>query len=142
MTEVICTSRDKVTVGKQDMPAEAVRSRCLSFLYAYGLQGGNSMCLSKYEKETILLTSEGDDFYDIQVYDSKLKRRLTEFAAKYPDLCKITRQDPDGCIFCIIDKSRVSIRLIPPYSDERKNAAREIAKKLSAKNQSTSESEE
>ena len=29
MTEVICTSRDKVTVGKQDMPAEAVRSRFL-----------------------------------------------------------------------------------------------------------------
>ena len=91
------------------------------------------MCLSKYEKETILLTSEGDDFYDIQVYDSKLKRRLTDFAVKYPDLCQITRQDPDGCIFCIIDKSRVSIRLIPPYSDERKNAAREIAKKLSEK---------
>ena len=29
MTEVICSSRDKVTVGKQDMPAEAVRSRFL-----------------------------------------------------------------------------------------------------------------
>jgi hypothetical protein len=100
------------------------------------------MCLSKYEKETILLTSEGDDFYDIQVYDSKLKRRLTEFSEKFPDLCRITRVDADGCIFCIIDKSRVSIRLIPPYSDERKNTAREIAKKLSAKNQSTSESEE
>ncbi|MBP3855866.1 MAG: molecular chaperone [Ruminiclostridium sp.] len=89
------------------------------------------MCLSKYEKETILLTSEGDDFYDIQVYDSRLKRRLTEFAAKYPDLCEITRQDTDGCIFCIINKSRVSIRLIPPYSEERKNTARENAKKLS-----------
>ena len=89
------------------------------------------MCLSKYEKETILLTSEGDDFYDIQVYDSRLKRRLTEFAAKYPDLCEMTRQDTDGCIFCIINKSRVSIRLIPPYSEERKNTARENAKKLS-----------
>ena len=29
MTEVICTSKDKVTVGKQDMPAETVRSRFL-----------------------------------------------------------------------------------------------------------------
>ena len=29
MSEVISTSRDKVTVGKQDMPAEAVRSRFL-----------------------------------------------------------------------------------------------------------------
>ena len=88
------------------------------------------MCLSKYEKETILLTSEGDDFYDIQVYDSKLKRKLSEFAGKYPDLCRITREDADGCIFCIIDKSRVSVRLIPPYSDEWKNAARENARKL------------
>ena len=92
---------------------------------------GANMCLTKYEKETILLTSEGDDFYDIQVYDSKLKRKLAEFAAKYPDLCRITREDSDGCIFCIIDKSRVSVRLIPPYSDERKNAARENARKLS-----------
>ena len=100
------------------------------------------MCLSKYEKETILLTSEGDDYYDIQVYDSKLKRRLTDFAVNYPDLCKITRQDSDGCLFCTVDKSRVSIRIVPPYSDERKNAARENARKLSAKNQSTSESEE
>ena len=100
------------------------------------------MCLSKYEKETILLTSEGDDYYDIQVYDSKLKRRLTDFAANYPDLCKIIRQDSDSCIFCTVSKLRVSIRLIPPYSDERKNAARENARKLSSKNQSTSESEE
>ena len=88
------------------------------------------MCLSKYEKETILLTSEGDDYYDIQVYDSKLKRRLTEFSAQYPDLCRITREDSDGCMFCIIEKSRVSVRLIPPYSDERKNVARENARKL------------
>ncbi|MBR5088685.1 MAG: helix-turn-helix domain-containing protein [Ruminiclostridium sp.] len=29
MTEVICTSRDMITVGKQDMPAETVRSRFL-----------------------------------------------------------------------------------------------------------------
>ncbi len=99
------------------------------------------MCLSKYEKETILLTSEGDDFYDVQVYDSKLRRRLTEFAAKYPDLCKITRQDSDGCLFCTVDKSRVSVRLIPPYSDERKNTARENAKKLSDRKQAITESE-
>lgn len=99
------------------------------------------MSLTKYEKETILLTSEGDDFYDIQVYDSKLKRRLTDFAAKYPDLCRITRQDSDGCIFCIVDKSRVSIRLIPPYSDERKNAAREFAKKMSERKPTINESE-
>ncbi len=88
------------------------------------------MSLTKYEKETILLTSEGDDFYDIQVYDSKLKRKLAEFSEKFPYLCRITRKDSDGCIFCIIDKSRVSVRLIPPYSDERKNAARENARKL------------
>ena len=29
MTEIICTSRDMITVGKQDMPAETVRSRFL-----------------------------------------------------------------------------------------------------------------
>ena len=89
-----------------------------------------------------MLTSEGDDFYDIQVYDSKLKRKLTKFAGQYPDLCRITREDADGCMFCIIDKSRVSVRLIPPYSDERKNAARECAKKLLGKKTTINESED
>lgn len=36
--------------------------------------------LTKYEKETIILTSEGDDTYSVYTFNPALKRRLTDFA--------------------------------------------------------------
>ena len=59
-----------------------------------------SMKLTKYEKETIILTSEGDDTYNVYTFNAGLKRRLADFA---------------------------SIRLTAPYSEERKKAARDQA---------------
>lgn len=38
------------------------------------------MRLSKYEKETIILTSEGDDTVKIYTFNTSLKRRLAEYA--------------------------------------------------------------
>ena len=46
------------------------------------------MTLSKYEKETIILTSEGDTEYSIDTFNPSLKRRLANFCRKYPDICK------------------------------------------------------
>ena len=40
------------------------------------------MRLSKYEKETIILTSEGDDTVQIYTFNTALKRRLAEYAEK------------------------------------------------------------
>ena len=40
------------------------------------------MKLTKYEKETIILTSEGDDTYSVYTFNSALKRRLADFAKK------------------------------------------------------------
>ena len=37
--------------------------------------------LNKYERETILLTSEGDDTWDIYTFNTDLKNRLRKFAA-------------------------------------------------------------
>ena len=37
------------------------------------------MRLSKYEKETIILTSEGDDTVQIYTFNASLKRRLAEY---------------------------------------------------------------
>ena len=37
--------------------------------------------LTKYEKETILLTNEDDDFWDIYTFNTDLKNRLKKFAA-------------------------------------------------------------
>ena len=92
----------------------------------------NTLKLAKYEKETIILTSEGDDTYNVYTFNSVLKRRLTDFAKKYPDLCRLESEDKKvGYQSYIIDKARLSIRITAPYSEERKNAARERAKRQS-----------
>ena len=90
------------------------------------------MKLTKYEKETIILTSEGDDTYSVYTFNSALKRRMAEFAKKYPDLCRLESEDKKvGYQSYVIDKARLSIRITAPYSEEWKNAARERAKRQS-----------
>ncbi len=88
--------------------------------------------LNKYERETILLTSEGDDTWDIYTFNSDLKNRLRKFATQHPDLCERKEENKElGSVSYTIQKSRVSIRLIAPYSEARRKAASEYAKKHS-----------
>ena len=88
------------------------------------------MRLSKYEKETIILTSEGDDTYNVYTFNAGLKRRLADFAKKYPAVCRLDSEDKTiGCQSYVVDKARLSIRLTAPYSEARREAARERAKK-------------
>ena len=89
----------------------------------------NKHCLNKYERETILLTSEGDDTWDIYTFNTDLKNRLKKFAARYPDLCKLKEENKElGCVTYIVQKSRVSIHLNSPQTEARRRAARENAK--------------
>lgn len=87
------------------------------------------MKLTKYEKETILLTSEGDDIWDIYTFNTDLKNRLKKYAARYPDLCTLKEENKElGSVTYIIQKSRVSIHLNSPQSEARRKAASEYAK--------------
>ncbi len=83
---------------------------------------------TKYEKETILLTSEGDGTMNIYTFNAGLKRRLADFADRYPALATLDATSEDGSVTYTVDKSKVSIRLIPPYSKERRLKARLYAK--------------
>ena len=88
------------------------------------------MRLTKYEKETIIMTSEGDDTYSVYTFNAALKRRLADFAKKYPAHCRLESEDKKvGCQSYVISKARLSIRLTAPYSEERRKAASERAKK-------------
>lgn len=69
------------------------------------------MKLSKYEKETIINWNEGETIASIYTFNASLKRST-----------------PEGSVTYVLDKSRLSIRLVPPYSEERLAAAREYAK--------------
>ena len=77
--------------------------------------------LSKYEKETIINWNEAENLASVYTFNASLKRRLADFSRKYPLLCRLERSTPE-------DKSRLSIRFIPPYSEERKAAASAYAK--------------
>lgn len=84
--------------------------------------------LSKYEKETIINWNEGETIASIYTFNASLKRRLEDFSRKYPLLYRLERSTPEGSVTYVMDKSRLSIRLVPPYSEERLAAARECAK--------------
>lgn len=87
------------------------------------------MKLSKYEKETIINFNEAENTASVYTFNADLKRRLAEFSRKYPLLCRLERSTDEGSVTYVMDKSRLSIRLVPPYSEERRAAAREYAKK-------------
>ena len=88
------------------------------------------MRLTKYEKETIIRSSEGEKIYDIYTFNPNLKRKLANFARKYPELCKQTGSARDGGVTYEIRKSRVSIRLIAPYAEKSRKAASEHARQI------------
>ena len=44
--------------------------------------------LTKYEKETIILTNEGDNFWTVFTYNKGLQRRLQSFAEQHPENCR------------------------------------------------------
>ena len=54
---------------------------------------------------------------------------LSEYAAKYPDECRLVDDDENGCLTFEIRKGRFSFKLNAPYSAERRKAASELAKK-------------
>ena len=85
--------------------------------------------LTKKQKITELYYNAKDPMAEIYTHDTKLKRRLTEYADKFPELCQLTQDDEQGGLRFDIAKERISIRLTAPYSEERKNKARRWAKK-------------
>ena len=83
--------------------------------------------LTKKQKTTEVYFNAKDPLAEVYTHDTKLKRRLTEYAAKYPQLCQLTEDDEQGGLRFEIAKERISIRLTAPYSEERKtNGTRNI----------------
>lgn len=103
-------------------------------------EGGSKMKkrnVPKEERETIVLFNEAEDTATVYTFNTDLKRRLAKFADSHPDLCKLTVDDAEyGSVTYEIQKSRVSIRLVVPYSEERRKAASEYAKTYGIGNKS------
>ena len=87
--------------------------------------------LTKIEKETIILFNQGEGAASIYTYNAGLKKRLSAFSKKYPDLYRLEKPECMGGVSYLIDKSRLSIHLQPPYSEERRRKASQYAKQNS-----------
>ena len=85
--------------------------------------------LTKQEKVTEICYNTADPRAEIYTHDTKLKKRLQAYAKKYPKLCKQVGDDKKGGLRFTIDKSRMSIRLTAPYSEERRAAVGAMGKK-------------
>ena len=75
---------------------------------------------TRAEQETILLTSEVDTTVSVYTYNRRLIRRLEAFSRKNPQLCQLKTAHPNGAVTYEVEKSRLSIRLMSPASEERK----------------------
>ena len=84
--------------------------------------------LTKKQKTTVIYFDEHSRIIEVQTHNTNLKKRLTAFAAKYPQCCRQTDDDEQGGLTFEIEKGRLSFRLTAPYSEERRRAASEQAK--------------
>jgi len=84
--------------------------------------------LTKKQKVTEIYYNAKDHTAEVYTHDTKQKKRLLAYAAQFPELCQQTDDDEQGGLRFEIDKSRISIRLTAPYSEERRKAASRAAK--------------
>ena len=85
--------------------------------------------LKKLQKTTEIFFDEASRWIMVRTYNTDLKNRLTAYAKKHPDLCRLTDDTEDGGLSFEVAKGRFCFRLTEPYSDERRAAASEFAKK-------------
>ena len=85
--------------------------------------------LKKSQKTTEIFFDEASPWITVNTYNTDLKKRLSAYAEKHPDLCRCTDDTEDGGLSFEIAKGRFCFRLTEPYSEKRRAAASEYAKK-------------
>ena len=83
--------------------------------------------LTKKQKTTVIYIDEHSRMIEVQTHNTDFKKRLAAFAAKYPQCCRQTDDDEQGGLTFEIEKGRLSFRLTAPYSEERRQFAKERA---------------
>ena len=94
--------------------------------------------MKKREKTTSIFFNEADANTIVCTYNTKLKKRLSEFAEECPELCTLVASDEDGYMEFEINKDNFTFRCMKPPSDEKRAKAREQMNKLRGKNQESS----
>lgn len=89
----------------------------------------------KLSQTTEIYFNEYNSTAVIITYNHRLKKKLAEFAEKFPDCCELRTRysDSGGGVKYVIDKSRMSIRFMSPCSEERKEMYTNILKSINHK---------
>mgnify|MGYP000264479106 CR=1 FL=1 len=88
--------------------------------------------LTKYEKETIILFNEAEPTANIYTYNKALQNRLAKFSRENPKCARLITACPCDAVSYEVDKNRLSVRFTSPYSEERREAARQYARDSNA----------
>ncbi len=87
------------------------------------------MCkLTKRQKDTEIYYNQTSDPMQIRTHDQKLVRKLATLSEEYPELCRLVEVDEYNGSYFEVDKHRISIHVIRPYSEERRKKQSEWAK--------------
>ena len=85
--------------------------------------------LTKKQKTTSIFFTDADDMIEVCTHNTPLKNRLAAFAKEHPSECRLIDNDGNGCLTFEVNKGRFGFKLTAPYSEERRKAASELAKK-------------
>ena len=85
--------------------------------------------MKKKDKATEIYFNEADLLMYGRTYNTKLKKQLRQLAVDYPEQCKISVDADTDMIEFEINKNRLTFRINPELSDERKARLSEDAKK-------------
>ena len=90
--------------------------------------------MKKKDKTTSIFFNEADANTTVCTYNTKLKKRLSEFAEECPEFCRLVTSDDDGYMEFEVNKDNFTFRCMKPPSDEKREKAREQMNKLRGKN--------
>ena len=86
--------------------------------------------LTKTQKTTEIWFNEKEPTIHVRTHNTDLKKRLAVYSEKFPTECRLLDDDTElGCMEFEIAKGRLSFRLTKPYSEERRQRAREYARR-------------
>ena len=84
--------------------------------------------LTKKQKTTAIYFDEDSPIIEVITYNTDLKNRLSAFAVQHPKECRLIDDDEQVCKTFEVKKGRFGFKLTPPYTEERRKAASELAK--------------
>ena len=85
--------------------------------------------LTKKQKTTSIFFDEDSPMIEVCTYNTDLKNRLSAFIAQHPTEGRLIDDDELGCKTFEVRKGRFGFKLTAPYTEERRKAAGELAKR-------------